>query len=80
MVRASNQLQVESAVIKENLKWFILAYLLLLLKVSTLKEIGLKGERLAGRDLIASGVEIPGISDEASLFLSLLYQPRRFYI
>ena len=80
MVRASNQFQVESVVMKENSKWFVLAYLLLLLKVSMLKEIGLKGEGIVGRDLIASGVEIPGILDEVSSFLSLLYQLSRFCI
>ena len=51
-----------------------------MLKVSILKDIELKGEGLVGRDLIASGVEILGISDDASLLLSLLFQPNRFCI
>ena len=58
---------------RENSKRFILAHSSLLLKVSTLKKMGLKGEGFTSRDLIDSGVETSGVSDEVSAFLSLLH-------
>ena len=59
---------------RENSKCFIQAYSSLLLKISILKEIGLKREGAICRELIDIGVEISRISDEVTSFLSLLYQ------
>ena len=62
---------------RENSKCFILAYSSPLLKISILKEIGLKEEDTVCRELIDTGVKISGITDEVALFLSLLYQPNK---
>ena len=64
----------------ENSKRFVLAYSSLLLKVSALREIGLKREGTAYKDLIESEVEIPGSSIEIASFLLLLYQPNKCHI
>ena len=58
---------------RENSKHFILAYLSLLLKISILKKIGLKGKGATYRELIDIGAEISGLLDKVVSFLSLLY-------
>ena len=77
LVRVSKQIQVEAAVMDENSKRFVLAYSLLLLRVSTLQKIGLKGEKVVCQELINSGVMISGVLSDLASFLSLMYQPNK---
>ena len=62
---------------KENSKYFILAYSSPLLKTSILKKIELKGEGTVYRELIDIDIEISRLLDEVVSFLSLLYQPNK---
>ena len=72
-IKATIQFQVESTIMNENSKYFILAYKSLILSKRVLSQIRMFGKTKQSQKLLYEGILISSIDSKLSSFLQLIY-------